>query len=178
MYIIQLFLGVMLAWYAIKGKGRIYKNDYLKKGKEKSYYRVLRLCMAIIGPFLLIHGILIGYVLTQFQNTWLDWGLWGLGFAGIIFLVGYTYAMTDRKRQKADEMAGRGAGNAQYQRTMRAAFVFDDELTDDAPETETEEAAEEKEAEVTSNAKSVAELAAETAATVESDVVQTDVDDN
>ena len=123
MPIIQLALGVMLTWYAIRNKGKIYENSYIKEGKEDYYKKTLRLIMAITGPLLLIHGVLETAGIIQ-ANTILSWVLWGLGFVGIMYMLIFTLTLTDKQKQKEDKIAGRVPLDTQYQKTMQAAFFL------------------------------------------------------
>ncbi len=67
MIIFNIFIAVYLLYYAIKGTGKVYENDYPKEMKE-SHNKLLRKFCWIVGVGLLIFSVL-EYVFS-FGSVW------------------------------------------------------------------------------------------------------------
>ena len=61
---IQIAIGIYMGFYAIRGKGKIYENEFVKEGMEEKYRKTIRLWLAIISPLIIIVGTLgiLGYL--------------------------------------------------------------------------------------------------------------------
>jgi hypothetical protein len=53
--LVEAILGVYMLYAAVTGKGKIYENENLVKGKEAEYYKLMRVFCSIGGPLALLN---------------------------------------------------------------------------------------------------------------------------
>ena len=121
--IFQIGIGVYLAFFAIRGKGKVYENEYVKEGMEEKYRKTMRLWLAVLSPMVILVGTLglLGYNKGFGLNV--PTILWALTIVGFVMLIVQTSKMTDKTKSRASA-AGQQAGPYRH-----PAFDFDDEDT-------------------------------------------------
>lgn len=119
-----LIIGVYLIYAAIKGKGKLYENEYLNCPREQ-YVKGLRILAALSGALLTISNLL-EYLGVIDPGSPLAVVLWAAGLASLIAMMVYSSKKTDRKAAAAGRKTVESAGKKDYD-PLRAAFVFDDE---------------------------------------------------
>ncbi|MBQ4610792.1 MAG: hypothetical protein IJN83_01280 [Clostridia bacterium] len=120
--ILEILIGIYLIYAAIRGKGKLYENDYLNCPREQ-YVRTMRIMAAVTGVIMLGTAVveMLGIVGSTSAMGWL---LWALTFGSIVVMMIYTVKKTDRKAAAA----GRSTSPEKKDYDpLRAAFVFDDE---------------------------------------------------
>ena len=117
--LVQIGLGVFLLFCAITGKGKIYKNDYIKEGYEEKHFKVTRIWLFLISPITMLGGLinLLKWDTTGGILSGIVWGMVLVGFVGYLII---SSRMTDRTKNIQAE-------NIPHK---HPAFDFDDE---DAP---------------------------------------------
>ena len=115
----QLAAGIYLLIGAIRGKGKLFQNEYLKISREK-YIKVMRILCAVSGVALIFTNTLeiLGLFTMDSLPGWIGWIL---GFGTLIALMIFTMRATDRKS------AAIGRKTTGVDDPLRAAFIFDDE---------------------------------------------------
>lgn len=115
-------LGAYILYCAITGKGQLYKNDKIKKGMEKQYFKSMRNISWALGPAMLITGV-VDMSNADRQNPVLNIAfgvLMGLTFILIAVMFVMSYRMTDRTKVAQAKQKGE-------QPLSRAAFEFDED---------------------------------------------------
>jgi len=120
----QVLLALYLLFQALRGKGRIFQNDYLKIPREK-YVKIMRLLCLFTGIFMLSAAVLELSGLMK-TGTPLSWILWGLTMLGCFSFILFNVRSTDREKANAAAQ-GRAVPTKENPDPLRAAFVFDDE---------------------------------------------------
>lgn len=117
---IQIAIGIYMGFYAIRGKGKIYENEFVKEGMEEKYRKTIRLWLAIISPLIIIVGTLgiLGYNDGTLTSPAMI--LWILTMVCFVLLLVQTSRLTDRTKAKA-------ASAAPAKPRRNPAFDFDDE---------------------------------------------------
>lgn len=119
--IFQVAIGVYLLFFAITGKGAIYKNEYVKQGMEQKYYKTIRIGIAVLGPVVMLSGA-IGMFNWDAPNGVFSLTVWGISLAGFIALMVMTSRLTVKQKDRP-VAPPRPAGK-------HPAFDFDDEDED------------------------------------------------
>ena len=123
--LLQLIIGIYLLVCAVRGKGKVLENEYLKIPRER-YVKIMRILSAICGAVLCATSALelAGILLP---GTVLAWVFWALGIASILPLLVFSIKATDREAAKAGKPGPEAGQKAPAHDPLRAAFVFDDE---------------------------------------------------
>ncbi len=119
--VFELIAGVYLIYAAITGKGQIYKNDNIKKGMEAQYRKTVRILCAVVGPVMVVQGILdyLYFSSPSPEMHTVTTVMFVLSLLGVGALFYLTLRMTDREKVKR-QRTGRGSA-------PRSAFEFDEE---------------------------------------------------
>lgn len=123
--VFELIAGGYLLYGAITGKGQIYQNENIKKGMEAQYYKTIRICCAIVGPIMLLQGVL-DYMYVSSPSPALQTAtsiLLAASMLGVAVLFFLTIRMTDRSKVKRQRQ---GKSTA-----PRSAFEFEEEDRND-----------------------------------------------
>ena len=100
MIIFNIFIAVYLLYYAIKGSGKVYENDYPKEMKE-SHNKLLRKFCWITGVGLLIFSVL--EYIYSFGSVWtivsIVYILGAVVIYFVLFQVRYRKYLKDPKKQ-------------------------------------------------------------------------------
>ncbi|MDL2218369.1 hypothetical protein LJC27_06885 [Christensenellaceae bacterium OttesenSCG-928-M15] len=120
--IFQLLIGVYLLYSAITGKGQLFRNENVKKGKEALYHKRLRIMAAVIAPLMFIQAAIDYFTpgaAAEMQPALRTAGIasYIVTLAAVVVLIVISVRLTDRA--KAGAPKGKGVS--------RAAFEFDEE---------------------------------------------------
>lgn len=135
----QIFIGIYLLWAGVRGKGKIFENNSVKKDKAEGYVKGMRILTFIVGPIMLIPGVLeflgISTVIDVF-GVKLSFILWLVGLIAIVGLVVYTIVFTDRTGKGvpvggAEKKAAAQSYDEIKKARLRAAFEFDENDEED-----------------------------------------------
>lgn len=108
---------------AITGTGAMFKNEFIKEGKEEDFKKYVRICALIVGVCMLAVAFISIFLCSKDNLAWLKYVLFGVGIAALIASLVITSKMTD-KEKKAKAMA---AGRTGSVGDSSAAFEFDED---------------------------------------------------
>ncbi len=115
-------LGFYALYTAISGRGSMFRNDFIKEGKEQSYKKTIRVFAVIIAVGMLAGAAVSIFCVGNDKLVWLRYLLFGIAIASLIASMIYSSRMTDKeKRAKAMVHGGSNTGSS------AAAFEFDDD---------------------------------------------------
>lgn len=142
MVVFKAAIAVYLAVIAIRGKGKVIDNEY-PKCKPEVYRLVMRLVSGFAALVILANSVfefLAGSAygealsLTTEQYTALNNVLWALGLVSLLALIVLNIVLSDRKAMEAarKKQEQERLHPTKSNDPLRAAFVFDDDETDEA----------------------------------------------
>lgn len=117
--VFQLVAGGYLLLSAIRGKSKLFNNEYLRVPREK-YVKTMRILCAVSGVALLFTNVLELSGLFTVDSFW-GWLGWGIGLSTLVVMAVYSARCTDKNAAAARR---RTTG---VKDPLRAAFVFDDD---------------------------------------------------
>ena len=121
--IILMGIGVYALVTAITGSGAMFRNEFIKEGREDDFKKYVRICAAVVGVCMLAAAAISIFACSidsMFLKV-LRYVLFGIGIAALIGSLVITSRMTD-KEKKAKAMTGGRAGAS----NSSAAFEFDE----------------------------------------------------
>ena len=115
-------IGVYALITAITGKGNMFRNDFIKEGKEEQYKKLVRIASAVIAIAMLGVAAISIFGVSNDSLNWVKYTLFGIGLAALIATFVISGRFTDKeKRAKAV------AGGPAPMHNSSAAFEFDDD---------------------------------------------------
>ena len=114
-------VGLYVIVCAIRGKGSLFNDEYIKDDKKAQFKKLMRIICIVIGiVFLAAAALAICFSYIDWVGT-VRYVLFGVGIAGLIAMIVVNNVFTDKeKRAKAYQTPGGGSSHA-----SSSAFEFD-----------------------------------------------------
>ncbi len=122
MVVILAAIGIYALVSAIRGKGALFTNEYIKEGKEQEFKKWARICAMIAGIAMIAYAALTIFFSYLSWTTTVGYVLFGLGILSLVAILIISKLLTDKEKKAKGQAntasTGTGRGSA-------AAFEFD-----------------------------------------------------